>query len=364
MREKPMVGLSAVTVIAVCLLLAGCGSKESVKEKAPVVRTQVVRMDGTGQPVSYSGEVRGRYESQLAFQVSGKIVRRTVDLGSTVNPGDTLMEIDPKDISQSVAVSSAQVYSAESQLKLAESNLRRYRQLYEQQAVSRAQYEQYQSAYDAALATARQASAQHAQSSNQLGYSVLQADGAGVISAVNAEVGQVVSAGQSVVTLVRDGEREVEIDVPENRGGELRKAGQISVSFWALPGVAVAGKVREVAPMADKVSRTYKVRVSLPDCPPEVKLGMTATVTVAAPVPGPEKGKAAYIPLSAVYQTGDNPGVWVVDNGAVALRKVKLGAFGVGKVEVTEGLREGEMIVTAGVHKLREGQKVRTGDGR
>lgn len=362
MRKKPMVGGIAVTFLAVCLLLTGCGSKEKVKEEAPVVRTQVVRMGGAGQPVSYSGEVRGRYESQLAFQVSGKIVRRTVDLGSTVNPGDTLMEIDPKDISQAVAVSSAQVYSADSQLRLAESNLRRYRQLYEQQAVSRAQYEQYQSAYDAALAAARQASAQHAQSSNQLGYSVLQADGAGVISAVNAEVGQVVSAGQAVVTLVRDGEREVEIDVPENRGEELRKAEQISVNFWALPGVAIAGKVREVAPMADKVSRTYKVRVSLPACPPEVKLGMTATVTVAAP--GSGKGRSAFIPLSAVYQTGDFPGVWVVENGVVTLRTVKLGAFGDGKVEVTEGLREGETIVTAGVHKLREGQKVRTGDGR
>lgn len=364
MRKKLMMVLIAATVIAVCLALAGCGSKEKVKEEAPVVRAQVVRMEGTGRSVSYAGEVRGRFESQLAFQVSGKIVRRIVDLGSTVSPGDTLMEIDPKDISNAVTVSAAQVYSAESQLKLAESNLRRYRQLYEQQAVSRAQYEQYQSAYDAALAAARQASAQHAQSSNQLGYSVLQADGAGVISAVNAEVGQVVSAGQTVVTLVRDGEWEVEIDVPENRAEELRKAGQISVKFWALPGVAIAGKVREVAPMADKVSRTYKVRVSLPDCPPEVKLGMTATVTVAAPASVPGQAKYAFIPLSAVYQTGDFPCVWVVDNGAVALRKVKLGAFGDGKVEVTEGLREGETIVTAGVHKLREGQKVRTGDGR
>lgn len=360
MQRRPMMGRIAVAVFAVCFLLAGCAGKEMVREEAPLVRTQLVRMDGAGRTVSYSGEVRGRFESQLAFQVSGKIVRRTIDLGSAVKAGDTLMEIDPKDISQAVAVSSAQVYSAESQLKLAESNLRRYRQLYEQQAVSRAQYEQYQSAYDAALAAARQAAAQHAQSSNQLGYSVLQADGAGVISAVNAEVGQVVSAGQAVVTLVRDSEREVEIDVPENRGEELRKAGRISVTFWALPGVTVAGKVREVAPMADKVSRTYKVRVSLPDCPPEVRLGMTASVTVTAA----GKEKTAYIPLAAVYQTGDSPAVWVVENGAVSLRTVKLGAFGDGRVELLAGLRDGETIVTAGVHKLREGQKVRTGDGQ
>ncbi len=359
MEKKRLLGGMALIVIA-GLLLAGCGNKEKAKEEAPLVRTQVVKVDGAGRPASYAGEVRGRYESQLAFQVGGKIVKRTVDLGSTVRAGDALMEIDPKDISQAVAVSSAQVYSTESQLKLAESNLRRYRQLYEQQAVSRAQYEQYQNAYDAALAAARQASAQHAQSSNQLGYSVLQADGAGVIAAVNAEVGQVVSAGQTVVTLVRDGEREVEIDVPENRGEALRKAGQISVTFWALPGVTVAGKVREVAPMADKVSRTYKVRVSLPECPPEVRLGMTANVTVAAA----GKEKAASIPLAAIYQTGNDPGVWVVENGAVSLRKVRVGAFGDGMVEVTEGLRDGELIVTAGVHKLREGQKVRTGDGR
>ncbi|MDT8900191.1 efflux RND transporter periplasmic adaptor subunit [Anaeroselena agilis] len=360
MGKKYLTGGAAVIVIA-GLLLAGCGTEEKAREEAPLVRTQVVRMGGAGQPVSYSGEVRGRYESQLAFQVGGKIVRRAVELGSAVNPGDTLLEIDPKDISQAVAVSAAQVYSAESQLKLAENNLHRYRQLYEQAAVSRAQYEQYQNAYDAALAAARQASAQHAQTSNQLGYSVLRANGAGVISAVNAEVGQVVSAGQAVVTLVRDGEREVEIDVPENRGEELRKAGKISVNFWALPGVALAGKVREVAPMADKVSRTYKVRVSLPDCPPEVKLGMTATVTVTPPASG--NGRSAYIPLAAVYQTGDSPCVWVVDKGAVVLRKVRLGAFGDGKVEVAEGLADGETIVTAGVHKLREGLKVRTGDG-
>jgi RND family efflux transporter MFP subunit len=356
--QKRMFGWLAL-VMAAGLLLAGCGNTTQIQEEAQLVRTQVVRdgRDRTARQLRWRGA--GPVRSPLAFQVGGKIVRRTVDLGSTVKPGDILMEIDPKDISQAVAVSSAQVYSAESQLKLAESNLRRYRQLYEQQAVSRAQYEQYQSAYDAALAAARQARAQHAQNSNQLGYSVLQADGAGVISAVNVEVGQVVSAGQPVVTLVRDGEREVEIDVPENRSEELRKAEQISVTFWALPGVTVAGKVREVAPMADKVSRTYKVRVSLPDCPPEVKLGMTANVAIAATA----KEKAVYIPLAAVYQTGDEPSVWVVENGAVSLRTVKLGAFGDGKVELLSGLRDGEVIVTAGVHKLREGQKVRTGDG-
>lgn len=348
---------AAIIILIVCLLLTGCSKTETAKEEVPFVRSQIVKMDKTGQSASYSGEVRGRYESQLAFQVNGKIIKRYVDLGSVVKPGDALMEIDSKDIAQTVNISSAQVYSAESQLKLAENNLNRYRQLYEQNAISRAQYDQYQNAYDAAVAAVRQASAQYTQGVNQLGYSTLYAGSAGVISAINAEAGQVVSAGQSVITLVQDGEREIEINIPENRIDELRTAQQIQVTFWALPNIVVDGKVREIAPMADKISRTYKVRISLLSPPPEVKLGMTATVTIAN-----YGGKLnAYIPLSAIYQTGDTPGVWVINtDSVVSLRPIKVGAFGDGAVQVLEGLNDGDTIVTAGVHKLREGQKVRT----
>lgn len=350
-----------VFILGICLILTGCGNKDKVKEEIPLVRSQVVKLDGLSESATYSGEVRGRYESQLAFQVSGKIIRRNVDLGSIVQAGDVLMEVDPKDIQQTVSIGSAQVYAAESQLRLAESNLHRYQQLYEQNAISRAQYDQYQNAYDSALAAVQQAAAQYAQSSNQLGYSALYADSGGVISAVNAEAGQVVSAGQTVITLVRDGEREVEIDVPENRLAELRAARQIRVAFWALPARVVDGKVREIAPMADKVSRTYKVRISLIDPPPEMKLGMTAAVTIG----NAGSGRAAYIPLSAIYQTGDSPCVWVIENGVVRLKPVTLGAFGDGQVELLAGLQDGEMLVTAGVHKLREGQQVKTaGEGQ
>lgn len=348
-------------ILLICLIVAGCGSKGTVKESVPVVRSQVVKLGDLGQNATYSGEVRGRYESQLAFQVSGKIIRRNVELGSAVQAGDALMEIDPKDIQQTVSIGSAQVYAAQSQLRLAESNLNRYQQLYEQNAISRAQYDQYQNAYDAAVAAVQQASAQYAQGSNQLGYSLLYADSSGVISAVNAEAGQVVSAGQTVVTLVRDGEREVEINVPENRLEELRNAQQIRVAFWALPNRVIDGRVREIAPMADTVSRTYKVRISLINPPPEMKLGMTASVTIG----NAGSGNAAYIPLAAIYQTGDSPCVWVVENGIVRLKPVTLGAFGDGKVELLDGLQDGEVLVTAGVHKLQEGQQVKiAGDGQ
>ncbi|MCX7780647.1 MAG: efflux RND transporter periplasmic adaptor subunit [Negativicutes bacterium] len=348
-------GITVISIISFVFILVGCAKTEPVRSEIPLVRTQTVHSNAAGQAANYSGEVRGRYETQLAFQVSGKIIKRSVELGSIVRRGDVLMEIDAKDIQQTVNITSAQVASAQSQLSLARSNLERYRNLYEQGAVSKMQLEQYQNAYEVAAAAARQASALYVQGANQLGYSLLVADADGVIAGVNAEAGQVVSAGQPVITLVKDGEREIEINVPEKRIDEMRNAGPVKVSFWALPGVTAEGKIREISPVADKVTKTYKVRISLVNPPPGVNLGMTANVTVT----NTQQQAAVYIPLSAIYQTGDTPNVWIVEDGAVRLRPIKVGGFGNSQVQVLEGLRDGDIVVIAGVQKLREGQKVR-----
>ncbi|WP_094603585.1 Multidrug resistance protein MdtA [Sporomusa silvacetica DSM 10669] len=353
--QKVIAGCIALTIMILSLSFAGCSKTETVQEEAPLVRSQTIKMDAMGQTASYSGEVRGRYETQLAFQVSGKIIRRNIELGSVVNSGDVLMEIDAKDVQQTVNISSAQVASAQSQLGLAQSNLERYRKLYEQNAISRAQLDQYENTYEVALATVNQSTAQYAQGANQLGYTSLVADSDGVISNVNVEAGQVVSAGQAVMTLVKGGEREIEINVPENRIDEMRNAQQVNISFWALPDVTTVGKVREISPVADKVARTYKVRISLINPPAAVNLGMTASVAVGSST----SQQAVYIPLAAIYQTGDTPNVWVIQAGIVSLRPIKVGAFGDGKVQVLEGLQDGEVIATGGVQKLREGQKVR-----
>jgi RND family efflux transporter MFP subunit len=349
------------TVLALCIV-GGMAWNEHRQTKAvaddiTVVRTAVIGVAAAAQGYTYSGEVRGRYESQLAFQVSGKIIKRNVELGSVISTSDVLMQIDPKDIQQTVNSNSAQVYSAESQVRLAESNLNRYRQLYEQGAVGRMAYDQYVNAYEVAVATVRQASAQYVQGANQLDYSLLRADKPGVISGITAEMGQVVSAGQPVLTIVQDGEREVEISVPENRIEELRKAQQIKVAFWALSNVTVDGKVREIAPMADPATRTYKVRISLLNPPPEMKLGMTAAVAVL----GGDSRQTVTIPLASIYQNGDTPAVWVVSGDAITLRPIKTGNFGDGTIQVLQGLQQGDRIVTAGVHKLKEGQKVKVG---
>lgn len=360
-KKKLVYGLIAagvgICVIGGSLFWANHTRVQPVAEESIIVRTAVIGSTGTAQGYTYSGEVRGRYESQLAFQVNGKITKRNVQLGSVVNAGDVLMQIDAKDIVQTVNSNSAQVYSAESQLQLAESNLKRYGELVESGAISRAQYDQYLNVYHVAVAGVRQAQAQYSQGANQLDYSLLQADKPGVVASISAEMGQVVSSGQPVITVVHDGEREVEISVPENRIEELRKAKDVRVAFWALSNLTVQGTVREIAPMADQTTRTFKVRISLINPPPEIKLGMTAAVTLM----GDNSQQTIQVPLSAIYQKGDSPAVWVVSGDTVTLRVVKTGNFGNGTIQVIEGLQQGERIVTAGVHKLNEGQKVRVG---
>ncbi|WP_094605687.1 Multidrug resistance protein MdtE [Sporomusa silvacetica DSM 10669] len=358
-KKKLYYGLLAVGV-SICIIGVGItlvqhNRSQPVAEEVPIVRTAVIGNGSRDVPgYTYSGEVRGRYESQLAFQVTGKIIKRNVQLGSAVNTGELLMQIDSRDLQQTVNSNSAQVSSAESQLKLAESNLNRYRQLLESGAISRAQYDQYASAYEVALAGVQQASAQYAQGSNQLDYSLLLADKPGVVSSIAAEAGQVVSAGQTVITVVQDGEREVEISVPENRIEELRRVGQIKVTFWALPNLNVTGSIREIAPMADQTTRTFKVRVSLLNPSPEIKLGMTAAVTIAG-----NTQPTVTIPLAAVYQDGNTPEVWVVKENVLTLQPIQAGNIGNGTIQVISGLQQGDRIVISGVHKLKEGQKVK-----
>ena len=351
-----------ILIIFILCLITGLSWKAFLPAKTtasdiPLVRTQTVHINSSSQSYEYSGEVRGRYEIPLSFRVSGKVIQRNVDPGSIVNPGELLMQVDPSDIQLSVQAAQAQINAAESQMKLAKVSFDRTQVLYEQDTLSKAEYERSQSAYDAAEALYHQAIAQSQQSVNQLEYCSLQAPDAGIISAVNAQVGQVIQAGTPVLTLVKGDNLEVEINVPENRIENFRKAKQFKVSFWALPNIILDGQVREISPMADSVARTFKVRISLLNPPPEVRLGMTSTVMVD----GVRDEPAAFmIPLGAVYQIGDTPSVWVVTNDTVSLRKIKIAKFADNQVQVSEGLYDGDQLVTAGVHKLMEGQKIRT----
>lgn len=360
--KTQMSWLSAVVAVSLVLSLSGCGQQEQPKEKAQLVKTIQVGAEGADSTAgTYSGTVKGRYESNLAFQAGGRITARNVQLGSMVHAGDVLMTINPQDIAQSVNQAQAQVSSAQAQLQLAQSNLARYQQLFNEDAVSAAVLDQYQTAYNQAQAQYNQAMAAQQAQQNQLSYTQLTADADGVVSNVVGEVGQVVGAGQTVLTLVHTGDLEVQINVPENRLVDFPIGKEVSISFWALQGQNASGVVREVAPMADAASRTYKVCVTVTNPPAGMQLGMTASVTNGSEIsPNAEAAGEYVLPLAAIYQTGDTPHVWVVGKDkTLSLKEVTVSDFGDNTVKVT-GLSRGDVVVTAGVHMLTEGETVRT----
>ncbi|HIU64771.1 MAG TPA: efflux RND transporter periplasmic adaptor subunit, partial [Candidatus Avacidaminococcus intestinavium] len=351
--------LLAIGVFLVWYFWQGATDKTKEMDKVPLVKTIVIGNEKNDVNYSYPGEVRGRYEKELAFQVGGKIIAKNIQAGSVVQAGELLLAIDDKDVAQINNVSLAQLTAANSQLKLAESNLTRYQQLYAQNAISQAQLDQFENAYEVATATRAQALAQFEQSSNKLEYTHLVAEEAGIIAAVNAEIGQVVAAGQSVISFVQDGEREVVISVPENRLDELKSAKELEVTFWALPEVRVRGMVREIAPIASALTRTYTVKITLLEAPHDLKLGMTANVYLKNT--GNSLTDAVQIPSTALFQNGEQPGVWVVKEGTAQLKIVKVLDTGSDYLMV-QGLTTGERIISAGVHKIKSGQQVRLVD--
>ncbi|WP_321418009.1 efflux RND transporter periplasmic adaptor subunit [uncultured Desulfobacter sp.] len=356
-----------LTALAFCILTivttAGCNNSTNQKDKqnapapAPLVTSITISAQNSGPGHLFSGDVRGRYETALGFRVPGKIIARHVETGARVEAGDLLMQVDPKDIQEVVTAAKAQVTAAESQYKLAADLLKRFNALYEQDYMSKAEIDRYQNKADSARALLKQAQAQFIQATNQLNYCNLKADDDGIVLDVRAETGQVVAAGMPVVIMAKGEEREIEIFVPENQVAQLNPGALFHVNFWALPDLDIKGRLRYLSPVADPITRTYKTRITLIDPPDTVRLGMTASaVNVEAKI-----DSSIFIPLSAVYQTGDSPMVWVIQNHKTKQQKVRLGKAGNGEqVQVIEGLAAGDEIVTTGVHKLSQGQQVRT----
>ena len=339
-----------LAIIAMSFLLTGCNDEVAV-QKPPLVKVQKIAVTNAASEENYSGTVRGRYETNLSFQVGGKIISRDVQIGSRVNVGEALMTLDPKDIVEQSRGAEAQVASTRAGLQLAKANLDRYTELFKSDAIAAAVLDQYQTQFDAAQAAYDAAVAQARQSQNALEYTTLTANADGVISAVNAEVGQVVSAGQSVLTLVQTHELEVVADIPENKISNVQIGQRVTITFWATND-SVSGTVREISPMADSTARTFTVKISLPDVP-NIQLGMTANVAMREFSPS-----VIILPLSAIYQTGDAAQVWLVDGGKVSLKQIDIAAFDENSVQV-RGLKAGDVVVVAGVNKLHDGQPVR-----
>lgn len=338
------------------LLLAGCGKDEAKVEDIRPVRVVKLAAGDGAERVEFSGDVRPRYESRLGFRVGGKIVERKVDVGANVKDGQVLMRLDPQDLRLAEAQARATLRAAETERDLAQADYKRHQNLRAQNFVSQAVLDAKQAALRAAQANVDAARAGFRGQSNQAGYANLESDTNGVVTAVDAEVGQVVAAGAPVVRVARTDEKEVVIGIPEDRVGQLRNASDVKVRLWANRDEAISGKIREVSPVADPATRTYTVKVSIP-ANPEVRLGMTATVDMAAS--GKGDGSQLRVPLSALVQDKGATSVWVVENGAVQLRRVQVAGQAGNDILLAGGVQPGQTVVTAGVHLLKPGQKVK-----
>ena len=345
----------AAVAFAVAALLAACGKAPPPEEPLRAVKVVTVAQGTYASGYEYAGEVRARVESRLGFRVGGKITQRAVEPGQRVARGQLLAQLDARDYQLAADAARAQVSSATTQRDLAAADLKRYQGLREQGFISAAEIERRTAQLKAAQATLDQARAQLSSQGNQAGYTQLVADAPGIVTAVEAEVGQVVSAGTPVVRLAQDGPRDVVFAVPEDRVAAMRPGQAVDVRAWS-GGAPMTGTVREVAASADPVTRTFAVKVAVAENAPP--LGATVYVT-------PRQGGALGLPViklptSALRQEGQGSAVWVYDaaSGTVRSQPVQVATADGNDAVIAAGLAPGMKVVVTGVHVLSPGQKV------
>lgn len=338
--------MRATLTATVLLLTIGCSKTASSPEPLRPVLTGLIGGNAAQESVTYSGEIRSRYETQLSFRIPGKIVARLVDAGAQVKAGELLARLDPTDTALSAA-------AAQAQLQLAEAELRRYRELRSKNFVS-------QAALDARETTFKATRAQADLAHNQQAYSELRADKAGVVELVSAEVGQVVGAGQVIMRVARTDTPEVAIAIPESRMSSGRPGKEAVVTLWADEQATYQGKLRELSPMADPVTRTYAARVTILKPDARLLLGMTANVRFTSETRANPATSRLSVPLTAIFQKEGKPALWIVaTDQTVSLRPVEIIAYGETSAIIGEGAKAGERIVIAGVHTLSAGEKIK-----
>jgi RND family efflux transporter MFP subunit len=342
------------SAVAISLIsLAGCGHKAPEADAAvPVIALPVQATDGAVAG-RFPGDVHARYETPLSFRMAGRLTARYVDPGEVVKQGQPLAELDPADPSQQLAYAKAALAAAEHRLLFATQQRERDEAQFKQNLISQLQWQQTEDNYASALAGRDQARQQYklAQSTT------LVADHDGIITSRQAEVGQVLAAGQAVFGFAQAGEREVYVDVPESRVGGISIGQAAAVSLPALRGHTYTARVREIAPAADAQSHTYLVKLTVDHADTALQLGMTADVSLQA---GHAAENMVKIPVTALFHEDEHPAVWVVNptDSKLALRPVTVARYDERDVLLADGLKAGERIVMQGVHTVSVGEKV------
>ncbi len=339
------------------LMLTACSKPAPVAEPIRAVKVVTVGLQSMQAQTEFAGEVRARVESRLGFRVGGKIVRRHVELGQHVKAGQLIAQLDPQDLKLASEGARAQLAGAVTNRDLAAADLKRFKALREQNFISGAELERREATFKAAQAQFEQTQIQLSGQGNQLSYANLVADVAGVVTAVEAESGQVVSAGSPIVRIAQDGPRDVAFSIPEDKVAAIKAGSFVEVRRWGAETVVLKGTVREVAASADPVTRTFAVKVALgPDASPA--LGSTVSVVPQALSRGAIQ--AITLPTSAFRQEGKSSAVWVLEPASmtVRLQTVQIATADGNDVVVASGLQPGMQVVVAGVHVLSPGQKV------
>ncbi len=347
---------AAILAPALSLVLLACSKPVPVEEPMRAVKLMTVQVGEMASEAEFAGEVRARTESRLGFRVGGKLLRRQAEVGQRVKAGDLLGQLDPQDMNLAAEAVRAQLVLVVTNRDLAVAEIQRARSLKARNFISGVELDRRQAALDSADAQVRQVQAQLTAQTNQAAYADLRANAAGVITAVEAEPGQVIAAGAPVVRLAVDGPLDVVFAVSEGRIGSVTLGSVAEVRSWS-DGSRLPAVVREKAALADPVTRTFQVKLAL-DAKARLPLGSTVTVI---PLALSHKGQPAIkLPTSALKQDKSGSAVWVLDSDSMTLRSqpVTIVAADGNEVVVSSGLEPGMLVVTAGVHVLSPGQKV------
>jgi len=347
---------SGALLAASAIALTGCSEStaEKVVSGRPVL-VATVKYEAASPERSFVGTVKPRIESDMGFRVPGKVAKRLVEVGQTVDVDQPLALLDEVDLKLQAEQAQAEFSAATGVLAQAAASEQRAKDLRAKGWTTDAQMDSARAAADEARARLNRAERQVELTKNSLSYATLVADARGVVTATLIEPGQVVAAGQTAIRVARFAEKEAVVAIPETLVGRA-KEGVASVTLWSEPNKKYEAKLREIAPSADPATRTYLAKFSLPGAGDAVSLGMTATLTLADPA----TDRVAKLPLSALYNQGGNPSLYVVDSaGSLVLKPVTVKGYESDNVIIAGGVDDGDKIVALGVQKLDPAQKVR-----
>lgn len=345
---------TVISSLCLAFMVSACHQPTEAPPAPRPVWVMTVGETGGLIAASYTGEVKSRYESNIGFRISGKIISRAVNVGDLVKKGQLIAQLDPNDTRLNAQAAQADVQTAQANLSLAQAELERRQQLYRQQFISKSALDSYETQVKTTQARLEQAKSQAAVSQHQTGYTQLVADRSGVIGMIQAEPGQVVSAGQTVAQIYDLQTLEILIAVPESRIDNLHVGDAARITLTDVP-QSYQGRIREISPAANSQTHAFDLRIQLVDADQRIKLGMTAQVSFAPP----HSAQSLVVPVTAVTQQNGHASVWVIDAQQKAhARQVTIGALTEQGIEITSGLQSHETIATIGIHTLTEGMTV------